>query len=608
MNTVVRSEWSTPAPGAGVRLARIEALLCGAALIGMVALPIGDMLVRAVTRTSIAGAVEYTQHLSLWVGFLGAVAAARLGCHLSLVPPPAANSPQHSRRRCIAAVSATVAACLAIAAWQFVASEFASPVRFGGWLSVSVAASVLPLAFALIAVHCIARAGTWRDRGLALGATLLLLIVFWLVDGAALPGPVIGALVGTLIVAALAGVPIFVVLGGIALVLFYAAGIPSAALPVEAYRLVVSPSIPAIPLFTLTGFLLASGNSADRLVRLFGALFGWLPGGSAIAATLVCAFLSAFTGASGITILALGGLLLPALAAHGHRDRFAVGLITSTGSIGLLFPPSLAVILYGVVAQVPIPHLFRAAALPGLLMIGAICTFGVWHARRNTSSSTPFDAAKAKAALWESRFELLLPVVVLVALFGGFATLIEAAAISACYVLVVEVAVHRELSLRRDVPRVLVRCATLLGGVFAIIGVAMGLTNFLVDAMVPMQLVAWINTHIESRVAFLLLLNVLLLTVGCMMDIFSAIFVVLPLLIPASRLFGIDPLHLGVIFLLNLELGYLTPPVGMNLFLAAYRLERPVAEISRSVLPFIAVLGTVLLLVTFAPALIIGAE
>jgi C4-dicarboxylate transporter, DctM subunit len=610
MNTVVRSELRVPtALGIGTLLERLEGCVCVIALAGMVVLPLADLLLRASTRTSIPGAIDFTQHLSLWVGFFGVVVAARQGRHLSLTTLPAAGARATPVRTwLIATASCVISFGLAFASWQFLATELDSPLRIGGWLTVPAAASVLPIAFGLIGSAFVARSGDWPVRLAVLAASAATLALFHFVDGASLPFPAVCALVVSLAIGGIAGLPIFVMLGGIALALFYGDGVPAAAIPVETYRLVVSPSIPAIPLFTLTGFVLASGNAANRLVRLFRALFGWLPGGIVVAATLVCAFFSAFTGASGVTILALGGLLLPALRASGSDESFSVGLITSTGSIGLLFPPSLAVILYGVVAKVPIPDLFRAGALPGALMVVAICIYGVVQSRRKAMTTSRFDAKEARRALWESRFELLLPVVVLVALFGGFATLIEAAAISAFYAIVCEVFVRRDLSLRNDLPRILLRCATLLGGVFAIIGVAMGLTNYLVDAMVPTKLVSWIGAHVESRLVFLLMLNALLLMVGCVMDIFSAIFVVLPLIIPTSQLFHVDPLHLGMIFLLNLEIGYLTPPVGMNLFLASYRLEKPVAEVYRSVLPFLVVLTGVLLLITFIPSLVLGAK
>ncbi len=604
MNTVVHGELAAPPKLPRLSFGRLEAVVGATALLGMVLLPVGDLLLRAATRTGIPGAVEYTQHLSLWVAFVGAVMAARQGRHLSLTVQSAAGA----KRWIVAVLSATVSLSLAAAAWQFLRSELDSPERVGGWLSISAAASVLPIAFALVGVHFIARAGRFARRVTAACAAAGLLALLHFIDGSGLPGFVVGGLVGLLVLGAAIGLPIFVMLGGCALVLFYGDGVPAAAIPVEIYRLVVSPSIPAIPLFTLTGFILAGGNAAQRLVRLFGALFGWMPGGTAVAATFVCAFFSAFTGASGVTILALGGLLLPALRASGATESFSLGLITTTGSIGLLFPPSLAVILYGVVAQVPIPDLFRAGVLPGVLLIVAVSLYGIFQSRGKSAPPRSFDARDARRALWECRYELLLPVIVLTALFGGIATLIEAAAISALYAIVVEVFVHRDVNLRTDLPRELVRCTTLLGGVFVIIGVAMGLTNFLVDAMIPMELVAWVEAHVESRIMFLLMLNLLLLVVGCVMDIFSAIFVVLPLIIPASRLFGIDPLHLGMIFLLNLEIGYLTPPVGMNLFLAAYRLDKPIIEIYRSVVPFLAVLAVVLLIVTFVPSLIVGAR
>ena len=603
MNTVVHTDRLAPFTWRpGDLLERLEQVVGAGALLAMVLLPVADLLTRTVTRTGLSGAVEYTQHLSLWVGFAGAVIAARHGGHLSLVV--GATNPL--RLMLLASVSAVVSLCLAAASWTFLASEADSPNRIGGWLSVTAAAAILPAAFALAGAHFIARAGSGRARMFAVCAAALAMAALQFVDGAALPTPAIGAIVGLLVIGAAFGLPIFVMLGGIALVLLYGDGVPAAAIPVETYRLVVSPTIPAIPLFTLTGFVLARGNSAQRLVRLFDALFGALPGGTAIAATLVCAFFSAFTGASGVTILALGGLLLPALRASGGSESFSLGLITATGSIGLLFPPSLAVILYGVVAQVPIPELFRAGAIPGVLMVAAVSLYAMVQTRRAPSTATPFDVTVACRALWQCRYELLLPVLVFVAIFSGAATLIEAAAISAFYVLVVEVCIHRELKLLKDLPHELVRCATLLGGVFAIIGVAMGVTNFLVDAMIPMKLVAWVSAHVDSRIAFLLMLNAALILVGCVMDIFSAIFVVLPLIIPVSRLFGIDPLHLGMIFLLNLEIGYLTPPVGMNLFLASYRLERPIVDVYRSVLPFLAVLAAVLAIVTFVPSLIIG--
>ncbi|MFQ5785839.1 MAG: TRAP transporter large permease subunit [Alphaproteobacteria bacterium] len=580
-----------------------ENVLMAVALLAMGVFPVLEMVLRTLWNTGIPGSSGYVQHLTLWVGFLGAMVAAREGRHLSLSTGMMSLPPLVDRLTDIvaAAISTAVAASLFWASLSFVQAEFYSPVRIGGWLPLWAVETILPVSFAVVTVRFVTRAGTWTDRAcVCLGIPAAAAIGFLLEPYAG--EIVLPALVG-LVVAAFLGAPIFVVLGGAALVLFFAEGVPAAAIPVEAYRIIVSPTIPTIPLFTLTGYLLAEGGASRRLVRLFRALFGWLPGGLAIAAAVVCAFFTTFTGASGVTILALGGLLLPVLLANGYPERFSLGLLTATGSIGLLFPPSLAIILFGVVAHVPIPDLFKAGVVPGLLMVVAVAGFGIYTAIRAGAPRPPFDAREAAAALWQAKWEILLPGVVLFSIFGGFATLIEAAAITVLYALVVEVLIHRDLHLTRDLPRILMTSATLIGGVFVILAVAMGMTNYLVDAQIPMKATAWVTAHIDSRLLFLLMLNLFLLVVGCLMDIFSAIVVVVPLILPMGQAFGIHPLHLGIIFLVNLELGYLTPPVGMNLFLAAYRFERPLVEVARSALPFLLVLLAVVLLVTYVPAL-----
>ena len=584
----------------------VEDGLAATVLLAMAALPVLEFAARAILGAGIPGAIATVQNLTLWIAMLGALIASREGRHLGLSTamlhmPPALGA---CAGAFAAAVSAAVAAGLFWAGLQFVLAETASPTQIGGWLPIWVAEAILPVGFAIIAIKFVVLADGWRRRVVAgLGIPAAAAIGFALpAEGAALAPFAIAGLAA----AALLGAPIFVVLGGAALLLFFADGVPVAAISVETYRLVASPSISAIPLFTLTGYLLAEGGASRRLVRLFRALLAWMPGGMVAAATLVCAFFTTFTGASGVTILALGGLLLPALVENGYRKRFSLGLLTATGSIGLLFPPSLAVILYAVVAHVSILDLFVAGIVPGMIMVAAICLFGLREGLRRGTPRPRFEAREAVAALWQSKWELLLPVVLLAGIFGGITTLTEAAALSVVYALVVEILIHRDLDAARDLPAILVKCATLIGGVMVILGVAMGLTNYFVDAEVPTHAAAWVSAHVESRIVFLLALNVFLLLVGCLMDIFSAIVVVVPLILPASQAFGIDPLHLALIFLVNLELGYLTPPVGMNLFLASYRFDVGLVEVYRSAVPFLVVLGLVVLLVTFAPGLIIG--
>ncbi len=595
------------------KFARISALvtrgedwLTATALLALGILPVLELALRTFFDTGIPGSSGYVQHLTLWVGFLGAMIASREHSHLTL-SGGAAFLPRYLQRTgtvFAATVSTAVASGLFWASLQFVRAEVASPSHIAGFLPIWAVELILPLGFAVVALRFIAQAGDWRARRLALlGIPAAVSAVLMLpLHGSTLLWPAIASL----LLAAVLGAPVFVALGGVALLCFVAEGVNVASIPVETYRIIVSPSIPTIPLFALAGYILAEGRTSQRLVRLFRALFGWMPGGLPIAATLVCAFFTTFTGASGVTILALGGLLLPVLLQSGYLERFSVGLLTATGSIGLLFPPSLPVILYGVVAHVPIPDLFKAGILPGILMIAAVCVFGALEGIRSKTPRPGFSTCEAIAALWESKWEILLPVIALVGIFGGFCTLIEAAAVTVVYALVVETMIYQDLHLVRDLPRVLVKCVTLVGGVFIILGVAMGLTNYLVDAEVPAKAAMWVQSHVHSRMLFLLGLNGFLLIVGCLMDIFSAIVVVVPLILPISQVFGINPLHLGMIFLANLELGYLTPPVGMNLFLASYRFEKPLIQVYRDAVPFLLLLLVVVLLITYIPTLTIG--
>ena len=409
-----------------------------------------------------------------------------------------------------------------------------------------------------------------------------------------------------LILLATLGTPLFVVLGGLAWGLFHLAELDTSAILIEMYRLANAPTLLTIPLFTFAGTLLSASQTPQRLVRCVRALMGWLPGGLALVALVSCAFFTAFTGASGVTIVALGGLLLPLLLREGYPERFSLGLLTTCGSLGLLFPPSLPIILYGLVAQTSIDLLFLAALLPGLLLVFLLGLFSVYQAKRYGVPTHRSSWAEARQALWQAKWELVLPCLVLGGLYGGFVTVSEIAVITAMYSVVVTVGVHRDLHLWRDLPRLMWQSMVVVGAIFIILGMAMGVTNYLIDAQVPRYILAAIQGYITSRIGFLLVLNILLLLVGCMMDIFSAIIVVVPLITPIAAQFGVHPLHLGIIFLANLEIGYLTPPVGLNLFLGSLQFERSITQLYRACWPFIILLLLALLAITYVPELSLG--
>jgi tripartite ATP-independent transporter DctM subunit len=502
-------------------------------------------------------------------------------------------------------VGAAVSIVLARASWELVAIEREGAAEIALGVEIWMGQLVLPLAFGLLAVRLAWHASQqWWGRGIA-GVGLL--IGWWIalhpevLDGkSALPGLIV------LLIATVLGGPIFVAIGGAAVVLFLSDGIPVAAIPVETYRLAVSPTLAAIPLFTLTGFLLAEGKASERLLDVFRGVFGWIPGGTAVVCALLCAFFTIFTGGSGVTILALGGLLLQALLADGYRDRFSVGLLTASGSLGLLLPPALPLILFGIVAEISIEDLFIGGILPGFLLVGLIGAWGMRQGIVAGARRSQFEANRAVRALWRAKWELMLPVFIVIAFLGGYATLVEVSAMAAFYAFVVQCFIHRDVSLTKELPGVLHQCAVLVGGVLIILGVAMGLTSYLVDAQVAQSILDLVRDNIESKLVFLLCLNLFLLVVGCLMDIFSATVVVVPLILPLGAAFGIHPVHLGIIFIANLELGYLTPPVGLNLFLASYRFNRPLLEVYRASLPALFILGVGVLLITYVPWLTLG--
>lgn len=414
-------------------------------------------------------------------------------------------------------------------------------------------------------------------------------------------------LIVLLLLAALLGAPLFTVLAGAAMLGFWQAETPLAVVGVEIYRLVDTPMLMALPLFAFAGYLLGESRTSARLVRISQAGLGWLPGGLAVVAFGTCAFFTAFTGASGVTIVALGALLYPALKQAGYPQKFSLGLVTTSGSLGLLLPPSLPLILFAVIAQqlpagegLTIQEVFKAGLLPALVMLLLLCAYGAWVTRRNPVPVTPFRWSELRAALWEAKWELPLPVFVLTGIYGGFFAVSEAAAVTALYVLVVEVLVYREIPLRA-LPRIMREAMVMVGSVLMILAVAMALTNWLIDAEVPTRLLELVQQYIHSPLTFLLALNVFLLLIGMMLDIFSAIVILVPLLLPVAAAYNIHPLHFGIIFLANLEIGYTTPPVGMNLFISSLRFRRPMLELIVAVMPFNLVLLLAVLIITYVP-------
>ncbi len=399
------------------------------------------------------------------------------------------------------------------------------------------------------------------------------------------------------------GTPLFAIISFIAIAAFYFAGIDTSAVIVEMYRLASQPILLAIPLFTFAGYLLAESNTPKRLVNLSRAFFGWIPGGLSIVALISCAIFTAFTGASGVTIIALGGLLYPVLLKEKYPEKFTLGMLTASGNLGLVFPPSLPIILYGLISGVSIDKLFIAGVIPGILMVVLLSLYSVYYVRDLHLPTTPFSFRNAWIATKGAAWELPLPFIILIGIYGGFFTATEAAAVTAFYVLVVEVLIYRDISITKDLPRVMQDSMVLVGGILLILGAALGLANYMIDAEIPMKILAFMKTFITSKAVFLIVLNIFLLVVGSLMDIFSAILVVVPLIIPIADNFGVDPVHLGIIFLANLGIGYSTPPVGMNLFIASFRFEKPIAKLYVAAIPFLIVLLIALGLITYIPDL-----
>ena len=586
-----------------------ENRIASVALGGLMVLPLAQIAARRFLHAAIPGEAAIVSTLTLWLGMLGAAIAAREGKLLTLatgefLPKGRIGALAHVFAGGVGAMVATILAAGAVA---LVKSDRLAGDMLTPQIPVWVADLALPIGFALIAVRLAWHASPSRAGRAAAALGIVAGIVVDLYRGA-LAGHALAPWLVLILAAGVLGSPIFTLLGGIALFASLTLGNPPVVLPMMAYQeLTTSTGIAAIPLFTVAGFLLAEGKSSERLLRVFRAWVGWLPGGTAIAAAALCAFFTLVTGGSGVTILVLGGLLLPALIASGYRERFSIGLLTASGSLGLLFPLSLPLMLYGIVSQkAPIDDLFIGGLLPGLLMLGLLAALGVREGLKTKAARTPFTIGEGAAALWAAKWELFLPVFVVGTFIGGVATLVETAPIAALYTVIVQRYVTRDLPSWKDVFRVAADCIALVGGVLLILAVAAGLTDYLVFAQIPARLIEWTQAHVHSKLVFLLFLNVFLLLVGTLMDIFSAIVVVVPLILPLAEIYGVNPVHLGIIFVANLELGFLHPPLGLNLLFASVRFKKPVLEVTWATLPMLGILAIGVLLITYWPWLTLG--
>jgi tripartite ATP-independent transporter DctM subunit len=590
-------------------LARAENILATLALGGIMLLPLAEIVSRKYLGGGIPGAGPFSQNLTMWVGMLGAAIAARDGKLLSLatgefLPKNRIGEGAHVLS---AIVSSLIATLFTFGGYELVKSDRMAGDIIAIGVPVWISDLVLPFSFGLIALRLVWRASPhWIGRAIA--ALGIVAGIYISRNLGILEGGSVTPWLFVVLIAGILGAPIFTLLGGVAAFAFLVEGSKPIVLMIKAYEeLTTSTGLAAIPLFTLAGFLLAEGRSSERLLRVFRAWVGWMAGGTSIAAATLCAFFTLFTGGSGVTILVLGGLLLPAMIKDGYRERFSIGLLTASGSLGLLFPLSLPLMLYGIVAQnVPIEDLFIGGLLPGLLMLGLLAAYGIREGLASKAKRTPFNFKEAMASLWEAKWELFLPVFILGTFLGGIATLVESAPMAALYTLIVQRFIHKDLPTWGDVVRVMGDCVALVGGVLVILAVAAGLTNYLVDAQIPTQLIDWTQAHIHSHIGFLLALNVFLLLVGTLMDIFSAIVVVVPLLLPLAQIYEINPVHLGIIFVANLELGFLHPPLGLNLLLASVRFKKPVLEVTWSTLPMFGILAIGVLMITYIPWLTLG--
>ena len=603
--------------GALRRVASFDELLSSGALLLMVLIPLWEILMRPLAGGGIQNAPVLVQHLGLVLAMFGALAAERHGHLTSLVGQGGGDTgPRSARRNFADAVAALVCGVLALASWRFVASEMLAPNDLAYGLPAWVVQFSMPLAFGVLGVKLGARCGVaWLSKiacGLALPAAGFWFA--WHFDGQPLmvwPGLVV--LLGAL----LAGAPIFAMLGGLALALFWQEGLPLASVALSHYQITVNPSLPALPLFTLAGLIFARTGAAARLGQLFIAVLGGGVSGTVLATAALCSFFTAFTGGSGVTILALGGLLLPLLGRAGYPERRGISLVTSASALGVLLAPSVPLIMYAIIARVPINTMFLAGLVPAVVMVVFLVLAGGYLKRvipGTAPDTTPFtaqvvparpSASAAWAAAWAAKWELLAPVVAVGSLVSGLATPTESAALTAAYAIATQALAHRELP-----PRLLQRCfseaAQIIGGVLLILGMALALTNYLIDAGIPDAAIEWVQAVIPNKAVFLLALTAFLLFAGALMEIFAAIVVLVPLLLPVATSYGIDPIHFGIIFLAAMEMGFLCPPAGMNIYFASAMFNKSVRFVAAAVLPALLAIFLGTLAIAWLPLLATG--
>lgn len=583
----------------------------------MVLLPIWESLARllkftfGITATlSLSASTTFVQFGTLLVALIGAAIAARENRLLTLAT---ANVLPHGWPRTVghifgATVGGAVGFFLCLGSYQSATELRASSSEIAYGVQEWMFQLLLPIGFGLITLGVLYHSSDrWKLRWIAPVLTAALIWIYSKVPIDVETGAPAFMRVGSFILLAVAtflGAPIFVILGGSALILFWSSGGTISSLSIDFYSLNTHATLPTIPLFTLAGYFLAEGGAPKRLVRVFAALFGSIRGGPAIVTALLCAFFTSFTGASGVTILALGGVLLTILLAARYSERNALGLLTGAGSLGMLFPPCLPLVLYAIIGKVEIKDIFLGALLPGLLLVVMTAILGVWMGPRiagRSAAGPRFDAREAGSALWDAKWELLIPVVAMVGLFAGLTTPVEASAVTALYAFLTQTVLNRDLTFRKGVPHAIVECGLVIGGVLLILGVAQAFTNYLIIEQILEKRIESLTATVKSPYLFLFLLNLFLLIVGGLMDVYPAIIVVGPLLVPIGKAYGIDPIHLGVIFLANLEMGFLMPPLGMNLLLSSYRFNKPMPVLYRAILPVLGVQFIAVLLITYVP-------